>query len=217
MKLIIFDLDGTLADTTDDLGLAMVNMLSELGFAQRTREELRSFISLGARDFVRSCLPNERQGDEALVDAALEMYLKKYEECCVVNTSLYGGVLELVDALREGGYTVCVLSNKPHALTVKIVDTLLPGRAATVLGAGQFPLKPSPNGALYIAQSHGVRPEDCILVGDSELDFETAENAKMPHICVSYGYRTREQLALAGAACIVDRPSDIAEAVYNLN
>ena len=215
-KMIIFDLDGTLADTTDDLGLAMVQMLDELGFAKRSREELKSYISLGARDFVRRCLPDDKQNDEALLDRAIAQYLEKYRDCCVQNTTLYCGVPELIADLRQEGYLLCVLSNKPQIFTQKIVDTLLPGRFDAVLGCSDMPLKPDPTGARYLADRFSVSASECVLVGDSDLDLKTAQNAEMTPICVSYGYRTREFLQKAGAPIIVDSPAEVYSAIHSL-
>ena len=215
-SLIIFDLDGTLADTTEDLGLAMIQMLDELHFPGRCRSELISYISLGARDFVRCCLPAARQNDEALLDRALAIYLEKYRECCVANTVLYAGVEDLLARLRADAYLLCVLSNKPDFFTQKIIRRLLPNVFDQVLGYSDMPQKPDPAAALYLAESFCVLPEACVVVGDSDLDLQTARNAGMASLCVSYGYRSKDCLRAAGAERIVDSPSEIYDAIRSM-
>ena len=217
--LIIFDLDGTLADTTDGLGLAMVQMLEKLKLPGRSREELCSFISYGARDFVCHCLPSGYcdgiDGSKKLDDAC-EMYLGFYLDSCDKDTFLYDGIYELLTKLKSEGYKMAVLSNKPYPFTAKIIQKLTPDMFDYVLGIVSEPPKPDPYCANLIAHKLGYSNENTIVIGDSTLDYLTAKNSNMKHICVTYGCRSEEELRAVGATNLVHSPNELYDAIKSL-
>jgi len=127
-KGIIFDLDGTVADTGDDLSTAMNLMLESFGFAKKSRDEILKHINFGAREFVRGCLPDEIKATpdfESFLNEALNIYKGFYAECYLEKTRLYNGISELVESLHENGIKMCVLSNKQDDMTKKIITSLL--------------------------------------------------------------------------------------------
>ena len=217
IKAAIFDLDGTLLDTMGDLLTAMNRMLRELGFPERTYDELLMFINRGARLFVGRSLPEGsiKDFDDPLVDRALEVYARHYSECCLDTTHPFEGVPEAVAALRAAGVKVSVLSNKQDAFVKETVATLYPGAFDTVHGQLDLPEKPDPAPALAIAAELGVKPEECAFIGDSDIDIKTGVNSGMLPIGVTWGYRSEECLRDAGAELIVHRPEELVTSLLN--
>ena len=211
IKAAIFDLDGTLLDTMNDLLTAMNRMLRELGFKERTYDELLMFINRGARMFVGRSLPEGsiKSFDDPLVDRALSVYARHYRECCLDTTHPFEGVPEAVAALRAAGIRVGVLSNKQDAFVKETIAKLYPGAFDSVHGQLDLPEKPDPAPALAVAAELGAAPEECAFIGDSDIDIKTGVNAGMLPVGVTWGYRSEECLLEAGAKLIVRRPQDL--------
>lgn len=215
---IIFDLDGTLADTGDDLAEAINMTLESYGFEAMSRGEILRHINNGARAFLDGCLPEKikKNADYGeFLDEALHRYKEFYAGRCLEKTRLYGGIAELVAALMAGGVKMCVLSNKQDDMTKKIVTSLLPPNCfAEILGgSAKFPHKPEPDSALYLADRMKLNPGEILYIGDSDIDMKTAQNAGMFPLGVSWGYRQAGVLLEAGAKKIADTPGEILEFV----
>ena len=209
---IIFDLDGTLADTMDDLKTAMNSALAILGYEPRTKFELLNFINNGSREFVRRSLPTAVQTEDFIINSALEIYGQEYEKCFCDKTHPYPGIYETVQVLKNEGFKLGILSNKPDKF-VKTIATRLFGINVFdfVLGQSDLPHKPDPTSALLVAKMMGVKPSKCIFVGDSDVDIKTSQNAKMRSIGVSWGYRNPSLLIETGADYIAESPAQIIE------
>lgn len=215
IKAVIFDLDGTLADTMVDLGQAMNAMLRQCGWAQRSREELIRFINKGARAFVARSMPEgswETMDDES-VTRALEIYSDCYAKCYLEGTAAFPGIPEALDALRARGVRLAVLSNKQDRFTKAIVEKLFPGVFDEMWGQSEYPTKPDPSAALEIARRMGVAAEECAFVGDSDVDMKTAANAGMRSVGVSWGYRDADVLRDAGAGTVVSDAAELLDAL----
>lgn len=209
---IIFDLDGTLADTMDDLKTAVNSTLNILGYDNRTKFELLNFINNGARELVRRSLPTAVQSEDFIIDSALNIYNQEYAKCYCDKTRAYPGIYEALQVLKQEKFKLAVLSNKPHQFVSTIIYKLFGATTFDiVMGKSDFPHKPDPSAALYIAKELGVKPNKCIFVGDSDIDIRTAENADMRSIGVSWGYRSVELLTRTGANYIAENPSQIIE------
>ncbi|MCL2772485.1 MAG: HAD family hydrolase [Oscillospiraceae bacterium] len=221
-KGIIFDLDGTVADTGEDLSTAMNLMLESFGFEKKSREETLKYINMGAREFVKGCLPDEVKNlpnYQDFLEEAFKRYFGFYEEHCLENTHLYGGIAGLVKSLYEKNIKMCVLSNKQDNMTKKIVTSLLNQEYFTeILGFtdGRFPHKPKPDSALYLADRMGVTPDKTVFIGDSNIDMNTAQNAGMFPLGVTWGYRPESVLIEAGAKKIAYNPSEILDFILNI-
>lgn len=202
---VIFDLDGTLADTMDDLGTAMNNMLKKLGYDTRTKGELIRFINNGARNFVRLSLPEELQNVDFVVDSALSTYEDEYSKCYANDTYPFDGIPEALWGLKERKIKLGVLSNKQDSFVRAIVEKLFGKKLfnCTLGNREDLPKKPDPQGALLVAKALGAKPNNCIFVGDSDVDIKTAHNAGMLSIAVTWGYRSEKVLREAGADYIV--------------
>ncbi|MBQ8163593.1 MAG: HAD family hydrolase [Clostridia bacterium] len=212
VKAIIFDLDGTLCNTVEDIRTGLNAMLTKLGYKTRSRADVIKFINNGARTLVRRALPKEVQGVEFIVDSALEVYASEYSKCYCEFTEAYNGIEYMLAELKRKGYKLAVFSNKQDGFVKDIVSRLFNKKLfSEILGQGSFPTKPDPTGAHYIAKQLGVKLSSCVYVGDSDVDFKTAQNADMEFIGCDWGYRGEEFLRAAGAVRIAKRPEDIIE------
>ncbi len=203
-RLIIFDLDGTLVDSVDDLAASVNHALAHVGLPARTRDEVRGFIGDGARMLLSRAVGARLD----LLEPALAAWRAHYEEHLLDHTRPYPGVPEV---LAGAGRALAVLTNKPAPLARRILDGLgLAPRFAALVGGGDAPPKPDPAGARALLARAGVLPGDAVLVGDSRVDAETARNAGMGFVAVTWGLVPREDLVRAGAIHLVDRPADLA-------
>lgn len=209
---IIFDLDGTLADTMDDLKTAMNATLTKLGYETRTKFELVKFLNNGSREFVRRSLPTAVQTEDFIIESALEIYGQEYGKCFCDKTRAYPGIYEVVQLLKKEKFKLGVLSNKPDRFVKTIILKLFGHNTFDfVMGQSDLPCKPDPASANYVAKALGVKPSRCIFVGDSDVDIKTAINAEMRSIGVSWGYRSKELLIDTGANYIAESAGDILE------
>jgi phosphoglycolate phosphatase len=206
---VIFDLDGTLVDSLPGIAASLNRTLTAHGLPGHSNEQIRSFIGRGVRDLVMRAGP--KGADPALTESLLRLYLRDYALSWRDGTSVYPGIPEVLDRIRESGRSVGVLSNKTHDFTAEIVNALFPGfEFVAVLGQRDgVPPKPDPSGALEIAATAGVQSADAVLIGDSTVDLETARRAGMRGIGVSWGYHDREALAGSGLREIADDPGQI--------
>lgn len=212
IKGVIFDLDGTILNTLDDLAAAMNSMLSEFGYPERRDLFYHSqALGFGARSYVKSCMPEEAAADEAKVDACLERYRVLYGAASSVLTKPYDGICELMDALRAADISINVLSNKPNAPTQALVQKWFSAyEPRCVYGERSgIPRKPDPAAPLAIAAELGLLPQEMAFVGDSEVDIKTGLAAGMLSVGVLWGYRTKEQLLENGAMHLIQTPQEL--------
>ena len=213
-KAVIFDLDGTLLDTLEDIGTAVNRVLVRKGFAQHPIHLYRQFVGEGARRMIMRALPEEHR-DEITVQDCLEEYLVEYERCWNKTTRLYKGIPELLDRLVSRGIKPAVLSNKPVAFTRQCVSELLSSwRFDAVIGESEkMPRKPDPQGALSIAEQMNIDPKDILFVGDSGVDMKTAKAAGMFAVGALWGFRDRDELQQKGADVLAQHPMEILQLI----
>ena len=207
-QTILFDMDGTVLDTLEDLWASTNAVLRALGRPERTLAEIRSFVGNGAANQIRCAMP-AGSSDEAVADA-LARYRVYYAAHCREHTRPYPGVVPMLETLAAAGRRLAVVSNKPdgavHALSEEHFGGLLP------VAIGETPerrRKPAPDAVEAALAALGVDKAGAVYVGDSEVDVATARNAGLPLIAVSWGFRSREQLVAAGAETIVDTPQQL--------
>ena len=197
---ILFDLDGTLLDTLDDLTDATNYALARFGFPARSREEIRSFVGNGALNQLRLSVP---QGtDPETVQKVLNIYRPYYAAHCQHRTRPYDGILQALERLSRE-YPVAIVSNKPDAAVKPLCARYFPGIFALGEAPG-CPRKPAPDMVFQAMEAIGA--EACIYVGDSEVDVLTAENAGVPCLSVLWGFRDRETIEAAGGKRFCDAP-----------
>lgn len=209
-RAILFDLDGTLLDTLDDIAAAANRVLATRGFPTHPHSAYRMFIGEGVARLIARVLP-EAHRDPPTVQACVDAYAQEYARGWKDRTQPYAGVPELLDALVARGLPLAVLSNKPDAFTQQCVrEWLAKWTFAAVLGASDaFPRKPDPAGALETARRLGVSPADCLYVGDSGVDMQTARAAGMGAVGALWGFRDKEELLSAGAQVLIERPGEV--------
>ena len=209
-RAIIFDLDGTLLDTLQDLCDATNRVLAARGFPPHPRDAYRYFVGDGPHMLVARALP-EGARDEETVAEVVSAFRADYGENWAVRTRPYDGVPEMLDALTARGVPMAVLSNKPHENTQKCVGTLLrKWRFVSVIGqSDDIPPKPDPKGALYTAKVLAVPPSELLYVGDTNTDMQTARNTGMFAVGVLWGFRDREELETSGANVILAQPGEL--------
>jgi len=205
VRTIIFDLDGTLVDSLDDITASLNHVFGELGFDAHSRAATETFIGDGARMLIRRALGPERR---SLEDEVLERYRLHYGAHLTDHTRIYPGIDALLHELSRRGVTLAVLSNKPHEMTVEVVRELLPAHDfAAVFGQREtVPRKPDPAAAIEIA---GMLDGPFAFVGDTPVDMATAIAAQMRPIGVSWGMRDGALLEEAGAETVLAQPSDL--------
>ena len=190
-KLVLFDLDGTLLDTLDDLSEAVNYAMDLRGLPKHTREEYMTMVGHGIRNLVTQALPAEKREDEALIDSALADFRAHYTAHIDVYTRPYPGMQRVVEMLHKAGVQLAVASNKFQEGAEYLIRKFFPGIPfVAVLGNRPgFPLKPDPEIVGEVLRRAGVRPEDAVLVGDSPTDMKTAANGGIDAIAVTWGYR----------------------------
>lgn len=208
---LLFDLDGTLLDTLEDLALACDRVLAARGRPPFPLDAYRRFVGRGASHLVACLLPEEERRDPAALQAMLAAFQREYAQCWREHSRPYPGIPELLDGLTARGLRMAVLSNKPHAFTELCVRELLSAWSfAPVLGQREgVPRKPDPAGALEAARVLGLPPERVLYVGDSDVDMRTARNAGMFAAGVLWGFRGADELRDAGAQALIARPEEL--------
>ncbi len=211
VKCLIFDLDGTIADTIGTIRDAVNLCMEHRGYPTHSYEEVRLGIGSGSRELIRKMLPAEVATEEH-IDTVHEEYLACYEQTYINCKECYAGMAESICKLNERGYTVAVLSNKVDKYVKAMLPNLLPeGMVAMAMGQTELPTKPNPTVPLWMAETLGFMPAECAMIGDSEVDIRTARNAGFLAVGCSWGYRERQLLEDAGAHVILDHPYELTE------
>jgi len=209
-KAVLFDLDGTLVDSLEDLGESMNAVLKQNGFPIHPIEAYQKFIGDGVKKLVERALPHSKNLPDSLefyVSAMREKYATHWN----VNTVLYPGISELLDALTQMNIPLSVLSNKDDSFTQTIVKTLFKKWTfAHIQGAlPNIPIKPDPTGANSISKKLNISPSRFFYLGDMKVDIETAVRAKMIPVGVTWGWGQKNDLLKAGARCLLNKPTEL--------
>ena len=208
IRAVLFDLDGTLADTLADLANATNWALAQLGCPTHPTDSYRYKVGDGARELCGRALPTDKQG---LVDEVLRLMRQHYDQHCFDLTTLYDGIPALISALAGRRHRLAVLSNKPDDFTKRMIAHYFRLSPFDIV-RGQLPnvpLKPDPTAALQIAQELGIPPAQWLYLGDTNTDMRTARGAGMHPVGVLWGFRDRTELVENGAEHIVAKPEDV--------
>ena len=207
-SLVIFDLDGTLLNTLDDLADAVNHTLGEYNFPAQSTEHVRLSVGNGAANLMRKCVPGGM--DQPDFEDCLAAYKEYYSNNLRNKTRPYDGIPELLNALREKGIRIAVLSNKPDDAVKALVREIFGPEISAAAGESErLHRKPSPDGVYEILKELDVPAGHAIYVGDSDVDVMTAHNAGLRAVGVTWGFRDRGVLEEAGADYIIDRPDEL--------
>lgn len=209
-RLVIFDLDGTLVNTLDDLADSVNFALSQLGYSTHEYGKFRYFVGNGIYKLIERALP-EGCRDMETVNRVKEIFMKHYSEHCTCKSRPYPEIDELLQTLGDLGVKLAVASNKVHPAAVAVVEHFFGGnRFDCILGHRDGkPTKPAPDIVFDILESLDVKKADVLYVGDSGVDMQTAHNAGITAIGVTWGLRTREELEENDADYMIDKPLEI--------
>ena len=211
IKGCIFDLDGTLINSLEDLANSTNDVLQSRGYKIHPVSAYNYFVGNGVRKLVERALPDNHKNE---TDECLQEFYKIYEQRCLEFTYCYEGICELLNYLKQNNVQLAVVTNKPHHLAVKICEHYFKDTFLEVVGnKDEFPLKPEPMSTLYVLDKFQVSLDECVFIGDSNVDIYTGTNAKMKTIGVTWGFRTYQELNEAGATYVVNKPCEIKEIV----
>ena len=211
---VIFDLDGTLADTLRDIADSMNRVLESKGLPVHSYTDYKIFVGRGLRNLTVQSLPENLRSEESINKAFQEMF-EDYSQNCLVETSLYDGIPQLLDEMTSRGIKMAVLSNKADELTQIVVESLM-GRwnFEKIIGASDYiPAKPDPKGAEIIIESFNAPRKNILYVGDTGTDMLTAVATHLFPVGVTWGFRSANELIEKGARVLVDHPAEIFEIV----
>ena len=209
-SLAIFDLDGTLLDTVGDIGSAANRVLIEAGYPPHPLTAYRQFVGSGVAVLFERALPKE-SANPYVIDNCISRFEREYETCWNRDTVPYDGIGDLLDHFLSLGLRLAVLSNKPDSFAKKCVrEYFTDYRFEPILGQRpDVPRKPDPTAVREIMQYHQVGAEQVFFVGDSEIDIQTAQNAGVFSIGVSWGYRPASALVDMGVDLLAEEPGDL--------
>jgi phosphoglycolate phosphatase len=218
IKGVLFDLDGTLANTQEDIADSMNKVLSQHNFPKHNYAEYKYLVGKGLKKLVENSLP-ENERDITTISICLKEMQTAYKSNCINKTALYPGIFEMLKKIESLNIPIVVFSNKDHNLTKIVCNYLLEGIKITeVLGyTDRFPRKPDPAGVIYLSTKLGVSPKDIIYIGDTDVDMQCANRGNMIATGVLWGFRTEKELIENGAAHIAKKPSDIISIIVNEN
>jgi phosphoglycolate phosphatase len=211
-RAVLFDLDGTLLDTLEDLAVSVNRGLADLGFPQHRVSDYKYFVGWGREEMAARALP-EGKRDPALIDRLCEIINREYLRHWSDHTRPYEGIPEMLDALRSRRVSMAVLSNKPHDFTELMVTRLLSSwHFEIVAGASpDMPKKPDCAVALSICRQLKIDPREFLFLGDSEIDMQTAVNAGIYPVGALWGFRTAADLKAGGAQKLIEQPLELLE------
>lgn len=206
----IFDLDGTLLDTLQDLANAVNHAMREMNYPERTVDEVRRFIGNGIRMLIKRAAPQDISVED--YEKTLAVFTAYYLDHIADFTKPYDGIAEVIKTLKSKGCKVAVVSNKADEAAKKVVKDYFGDIFDMVVGKmDRFPSKPEPDSVLYVIETLGADKDKCIYSGDSEVDVQTAHNAGLPCVGVTWGNRDVSELIVAGAEYIAEKPNEILE------
>lgn len=217
IKAVLFDLDGTLVNSLADLAASTNYALEQYGFPTHNVEKYKYFVGNGMQKLIERVLPEDKRDidtKQKVFDCFINHYRKHYAD----KTVAYDGIFELLESIKNKGIKIAVITNKAHEMAETIIDNIFGDMFEIVFGKKEgYPPKPEPSLTLKLISDLGVTSSECMLIGDSGVDIETAKNAKLVSVGVLWGFRTRDELASKGADYIVSEPTEIIEILKELS
>lgn len=209
IKAVLFDLDGTINNTVNDIAASGNYALAKHGFPTHPADSFKLFAGSGTYIMLQRAMPNEHKNDGS-VELIIDDYLAHYSVHSMDTTAPYDGIRELIDEVKARGYKMAVVTNKPDAVAKQLLEDMFPGKFDIVVGQMDgMPVKPDPAMPLMAMKELGVAADECVFVGDSGVDIETGKNSGAYPIGVLWGFRGREELLDSGAKELIEKPSEL--------
>lgn len=209
-KIVIFDLDGTLLNTLDDLSDSTNYALSKFGYPTRTIEEVRQFVGNGVAKLIERAIPDGKNNSN--FEKCLSIFKENYAQNMYNKTAPYNGIIEMLSNLKSKGIKIAVVSNKFDLAVKELCKKYFEGFIDFAAGENEaqgIKKKPAPDTVISVLTKFNFAPEDAVYVGDSDVDIMTAKNSKMPCISVTWGFRDEKFLLKSGATILINAPSEI--------
>ena len=209
-KTVIFDLDGTLLNTLDDLADSTNYALSKFGYPTRTIEEVRQFVGNGVAKLIERAIPEGENNSN--FEKCLSIFKENYAQNMYNKTAPYNGIIEMLSNLKSKGIKIAVVSNKFDLAVKELCKKYFEGFIDFAAGENEaqgIKKKPAPDTVISVLNEFNFAPEDAVYVGDSDVDIMTAKNSKMPCISVTWGFRDKKFLLENGATILINAPSEI--------
>lgn len=209
-KAVIFDLDGTLLNTLDDLADSTNYALSKFGYPTRTIEEVRQFVGNGVAKLIERAIPEGKNNPN--FEKCLSIFKENYAQNMYNKTAPYNGIIEMLSNLKSKGIKIAVVSNKFDLAVKELCKKYFEGFIDFAAGENEaqgIKKKPAPDTVISVLNEFNFAPEDAVYVGDSDVDIMTAKNSKMPCISVTWGFRDKKFLLENGATILINAPSEI--------
>lgn len=209
-KAVIFDLDGTLLNTLDDLADSTNYALSKFGYPTRTIEEVRQFVGNGVAKLIERAIPEGKNNPN--FEKCLSIFKENYAQNMYNKTAPYNGIIEMLSNLKSKGIKIAVVSNKFDLAVKELCKKYFEGFIDFAAGENEaqgIKKKPAPDTVISVLNKFNFAPEDAVYVGDSDVDIMTAKNSKMPCISVTWGFRDEKFLLENGATILINAPSEI--------
>ena len=204
---VVFDLDGTLLNTLDDLYEAVNNAMLICSYPIKTKDEVRLAVGNGAANLIRRCMP---KGEDARFSECLFIFKAEYSKCKTRRTAPYDTVIKTLSALKMRGVKVAVVSNKPESAVIDLCEKWFSGLVDIAVGDnGVRPIKPSPEAIEYALNSLGSSKESSVYVGDQEVDVLSAKNAGVRLLAAGWGFRGEETMRACGAETVLSSPWEV--------
>ena len=214
-KACIFDLDGTLTDTLESLSYSVNATLREMGLGQITDEQCKAFVGNGARRLLGKSIQAAGDPKGERIEEAMEIYGRIFKTYCTYHVAPYDGIVEMLKRLKQDGVQLAVLSNKPHLQTKSVIETYFEADTFSCVQGQKdsIPRKPDPAAVFMIMDELQVSKEECVYIGDSEVDMRTGNAAGVHTIGVTWGFRSEQVLRESNATYIVENASQINQIV----
>ncbi len=208
INTVIFDMDGTVLNTLDDLTDSVNYVLKRYDLPVRSRDEYRRFFGNGIRHALRCAVPSDISDD--IVDEMIPVFREHYNKHCLDRTKPYDGIPELMGELKKQGYRMAIVSNKIDSAVKELNERFFSDYMSVAIGEKTgIQRKPAPDTVLEALRQLGASKAEAVYVGDSEVDLQTARNAGLPCIAVLWGFRDREWLIQNGAKAFAEAPKDV--------
>lgn len=215
ISTIVFDLDGTLLNTLEDLADSTNYALRQYGFAERTLEEIRAFVGNGVRKLIERALPEG--AENPLFNSVFSCFKSYYVDHCMEKTGLYAGIPEMLHELKSAGYHLAIVSNKLQSGVDELYEHYFSDTVEVAVGERpELNRKPAPDMVLLALEKLGVSTDEAVYVGDSDVDVATARNSGLPCISVLWGFRDKEFLVQHGAHCFAETPEEICRIIKSM-
>ncbi|MBR2151693.1 MAG: HAD-IA family hydrolase [Clostridia bacterium] len=213
INCIVFDLDGTLLNTLDDLANGVNYTLEKFGYPTHEIEKYKIFVGNGMKNLINRAVPEEIKNTEIEKDI-LAAFMEYYSAHSTDLTCPYDGVEDMIDALKDRGIKIGMVTNKAHNAAIDIMEKYFSGKFDYVLGQSEkFPLKPNPASAIFVCETLGCTPENSIFVGDSGVDMKTGADGGFLPVGVLWGFRDKDELISNGAKAVISHPAELLKIV----